>query len=147
MKFIFYISLILFFCTISAAAQQQVQSGEIIVDINTLKNYSGSARVSLYNSKDGFPIKPEKAFKTIIINLEKDGARARFTDIPFGEYAAAVLHDENKNGKMDLNWMMLPKEGFGASNIMEKQTMPPAFIDAKFLLNSVKRILKVRIHY
>lgn len=147
MKFRFYISLILFFYAISAAAQPQVQTGEIIVDVSTLKNYSGLARVCLYSSNDGFPMKSEKAFKTIVINLEKDGARARFVDIPYGEYAAAVLHDENKNGKMDLSWMMLPKEGFGASNIMEKRIIPPGFNDAKFLFHSEKIILKVHIHY
>ena len=124
-----------------------MQRGEIIVDINNLKNYSGLARVCLYSSNDGFPIKSEKAFKTIVINLEKDGVRARFVDIPYGEYAVAVLHDENKNGKMDLSWMMLPEEGFGASNIMGKRTIPPAFDDAKFLLHSEERILKVHIHY
>lgn len=147
MKFIFNIFFILFFCAISFAAQPQVQTGEIIVDINNLKNDSGSARVSLYNSNDGFPMKSERAFKTIVINLEKDGARARFVDIPYGEYAAAVLHDENKNGKMDLSWMMIPKEGFGASNIMEKRIIPPGFNDAKFLFHSEKIILKVHIHY
>ncbi len=137
----------LFFCAISAGAQQQMQRGKIIVEINNLKNYSGSARVSLYNSSDGFPIKSEKAFKTVIINLEKDGAVARFMDIPYGEYAAAALHDENINGRMDLSWMMIPKEGFGASNIMEKRIIPPGFNDAKFLFHSEKIILKVHMHY
>ena len=124
-----------------------MQRGEIIVDINNLKNYSGLARVCLYSSNDGFPMKSEKAFKTIVINLEKDGARARFVDIPYGEYAAAVFHDENKNGKMDLNWMMLPEEGFGASNVMKKRFMPPGFKDAKFVLDSEETELKIRVHY
>ncbi|MDT8318599.1 MAG: DUF2141 domain-containing protein [bacterium] len=115
--------------------------------MSALKSHSGLARVSLYSSDDGFPIKPEKAFKTIVIDLEKEGASARFSDIPYGEYAAAVLHDENKNGSMDLSWMMLPLEGFGASNVMEKRSIPPSFNDAKFLLNSEERILKVCIHY
>ena len=147
MKFISYIFIILFFCAISAGAQQQMQRGEIIVEINNLKNYSGLARVSLYNSNDGFPMKFEKAFKTVIINLEKDGAVARFIDIPYGEYAAAVLHDENKNGKMDLSWMMFPKEGFGASNVMKKRTIPPGFKDARFVLDSEETKLKIRVYY
>jgi len=81
------------------------------------------------------------------VNLEKEGARARFSDIPYGEYAAAVLHDENENGRMDLNWMMIPEEGFGASNIVKKRTMPPAFNDAKFIFHSEERIVKIQIHY
>lgn len=147
MKYIFYISLILFFCSTAASGQQQMQSGEIIVEINTLKSHTGLARVSLYNSNDGFPIKSKKAFKTIVINLEKGAAKAIFPDIPYGEYAVAILHDENKNGRMDFSWRMLPDEGFGASNMMEKQFIPPAFKDAKFVFQSEEKILKVLMHY
>lgn len=147
MKYICYISLILFFCSTAASGQQQMQSGEIIVEINTLKNHTGRARVSLYNSNDGFPIKSEKAFKTIVIDLEKGDTKAIFPDIPYGEYAVAVLHDENKNGRMDFSWMMHPDEGFGASNMMEKQFIPPVFKDAKFALHSEERTLKVLVHY
>lgn len=147
MKLIFYIGMILFLCSATASGEEQTETGDIIVDISALKSHSGLARVSLYNSNDGFPIKSEKAFKTIVVNLEKEGASARFSDIPYGEYAAAVLHDENKNGRMDLSWMMLPEEGFGASNVMKKRFIPPAFNDAKFILHSEERILEVRIHY
>lgn len=143
----FYISLILFFSSTTVYGQRQMQLGVIIVEMSTLKNHTGLARVSLYNSNDGFPIKSKKAFKSIVIDLEKGDTKAIFSDIPYGEYAVAVLHDENKNGRMDFSWMMYPEEGFGASNMMEKQFIPPAFKDAKFAFNSEERTLKVLMHY
>ena len=129
------------------AGQQEFQTGSIVVEVEALRNYSGSVRVSLYDSKEGFPTKPEKAFRTVVRDIEKGMVRVTFVDIPYGEYAAAALHDENKNGRMDLNWIMLPKEGFGASNIMQKRFMPPAFNDAKFVLDSEETELKIRVHY
>ncbi len=148
MKFISLITLIISFCSISVySGQQQFQTGKIIVAVEALKNDSGAVRVSLYNSTEGFPTKSKKALQTVVADIEKGRARATFKDIPYGEYAVAVLHDENKNGKMDLNWMMLPKEGFGASNVIQKRFIPPSFNDAKFVLHSEERILKVHIHY
>ena len=148
MKFIPLITLIISFCSIFVyAGQKQFQTGKIIVAVEALRNDSGAVRISLYNSKEGFPTKPEKALQTIVTDIEKGRARATFEDISYSEYAAAVLHDENGNGKMDFRWLMLPAEGFGASNILEKRTIPPAFKDAKFVLNSEEIKMKIRIHY
>jgi len=36
--------------------------------------------------------------------------------IPPGTYAIACYHDENDNGKLDTNFLGIPKEGTGASN-------------------------------
>ena len=147
MKFLPYISLILLLCPASLCGQPQVPSGKIIVNIKTLKSRTGLARVSLYDKEEGFPVKSEKAFKTIVIDLEKGAARAVFSDIPYGEYALAVLHDENRNGRMDFSWMMLPKEGFGASNIIKKRFMPPPFKDASFVFNSGERRVTILMYY
>ena len=40
-----------------------------------------------------------------------------FTNIPFGEYAICVFHDENENGFIDTNFMGMPKEHVAASNM------------------------------
>ena len=41
-----------------------------------------------------------------------------FDSIPDGEYAISLLHDENENGDMDLNFIGYPLEGFGLANII-----------------------------
>jgi len=33
-----------------------------------------------------------------------------------GKYAVSVFHDENSNGKLDTNFLGIPREGVGASN-------------------------------
>ena len=148
MKFIPLVTLIISFCSISLyAGQQQLKKGSVVVAVESLRSDSGTVRVSLYSSKEGFPMKSEKALQTVVASIKEGRARAAFHDMPYGTYAAAVLHDENGNGRMDFSWMMFPREGFGASNIKEKRMLPPPFGDSKFLLDSEQRMLKVVVHY
>ena len=57
-------------------------------------------------------------------------------EIPEGEYAIAVFHDENTNGKLDTNFLGIPKEQYGFSNHAKGQMKPPKFEDAKFKLTN-----------
>ena len=37
-------------------------------------------------------------------------------NLPAGNYAVQVMHDENENNKLDTNFMGMPIEGYGFSN-------------------------------
>jgi len=39
-----------------------------------------------------------------------------FPGVAAGTYAVSAFHDENSNGKLDRNFMGIPREGVGASN-------------------------------
>ena len=59
------------------------------------------------------------------------GETAKFTfkDLKPGRYAVMVTHDENGNGKLDMNVMGMPLEGYGFSNnpaVMRKPTWQEA---------------------
>ena len=43
-----------------------------------------------------------------------------------------MSHDENSNGKLDRNFVGMPKEGVGASNDAKGSFGPPKFADARF---------------
>jgi uncharacterized protein (DUF2141 family) len=65
-------------------------------------------------------------------------------DLPAGEYAVQVLHDENDNGKLDTNFMGMPTEGYGFSN--NPQVMRRAHFDeAKFPLGEAAASIVVRL--
>jgi uncharacterized protein (DUF2141 family) len=51
--------------------------------------------------------------------------------LPPGDYAIAVIHDENANGKMDF-FMAIPREGVGFSRNPALRFGPPAFKSAVF---------------
>jgi len=69
-----------------------------------------------------------------------------FKNIPSGKYAINILHDENKNGKIDKGFI-LPIEGIGFSNFQSiGLTNRPNFSKASFELNENKTI-NVKVIY
>ena len=58
-----------------------------------------------------------------------------FNNIPKGNYAVFILHDENKNGKIDKKFI-LPIEGIGFSNYQNiNLTNRPSFSKASFKID------------
>jgi uncharacterized protein (DUF2141 family) len=63
-----------------------------------------------------------------------DGGRAVcvFANVPPGTYSGGAFHDANDNGKLDTNWIGIPKEGVASSNNAKGRMGPPKFKDAAF---------------
>lgn len=55
-----------------------------------------------------------------------------FKAVHDGTYAISSFNDENGNGKLDTNFLGIPKEGTGASNNAPANFGPPKWADAKF---------------
>jgi len=70
-----------------------------------------------------------------------------FEDLPFGEYAVSLMHDENRNGKIDTNFLGIPKEGYGASNDAKAVLGPPKYADARFLLDKPDMTMEIKVKY
>ncbi|MEP6360832.1 MAG: DUF2141 domain-containing protein, partial [Balneola sp.] len=81
-----------------------------IEGINELK---GEIRIAMFDSKEKYTKDPIHA-----IVLPVDSTTIIWTQemLPFGEYAIAVYHDKNENGKIDTNLLGIPKEDYGFSN-------------------------------
>lgn len=123
------------------------ESGTLVVNMYGFRNKNGKAMVSLYNSKDGFPLKPGRAYKRAETKIISNLARHVFEGLPAGEYAVSVAHDENGNGEVDTNWIGIPKEGVGASNNAKGRMGPPKFKNAKFSVpagGEAKQNIKIR---
>lgn len=129
------------------AEERPLPKGSITVEVNGLRSNAGEVRVNLYDSKDGFPSEPEKAVMTLVSKIDNNRAKVVFKDIRIGNYAISVLHDENGNGRVDLNWLMIPKEGIGASNNPNFSIGPPGFNDAKFELSSEEMSIIIKVRY
>jgi len=74
-------------------------------------------------------------------------ARCDFEGIPSGTYALVVLHDENMNGKMDINWLRVPKEGYGFSSDAKAAFGAPSFSDASFVYDGKTLDLTITLRY
>src|SRR5262249_2772539 len=127
--------LLAFFLTSSPRARPQVQPPQasiIHVEITGLRNDMGQVHCALYSSPDGFPKDSKKAVAHVTSAISHQHAVSEFSGIAPGSYAVSVFHDENSNGKLDANFMGIPREGVGASNNAKGHLGPPKFHDAAF---------------
>lgn len=121
--------------------------GRIVVTIAGFKSDNGWMRISLFSSKKGFPGKHELAVSAGSRAIKGRTSSFVFEGVPHGTYAIAVLHDENGNGKMDTNFIGIPKEGGGTSRDARARFGPPSYDDAKFVLRESALRLQVRMQY
>jgi|ERR1700685_319365 uncharacterized protein (DUF2141 family) len=104
----------------------------IRVVVKGLRNNDGRVGCSLYNGPDGFPREKKKQFRGMWTPKHNNVAVCDFTGVPAGTYAVTVLDDTNMNGKMDFNFIGLPKKGYGFSNDAKATLSPPSFSAASF---------------
>jgi uncharacterized protein (DUF2141 family) len=136
----------LFLLASGASAPAYSQSYLIKVTITGLHSDKGKLYLSIYNSEKGYPKDPAAAYRLTNAEIHSGKSTVLLAGIPPGTYAIACYHDENDNGKIDLNFLGIPKEGTGASNDAKGSFGPPKFRDAKFRLGS-DTSLAVRMNY
>ena len=114
--FIFYFLLIPFGIAISINSKKTSIPILISVTIKDIKTSNGQILMGIYKDDVSFdkeiPYKKVQAFKTKIAN----GTLVVEVKLEPGKYGISLMDDENFNGKMDYNFIGIPKEGFGFSN-------------------------------
>jgi uncharacterized protein (DUF2141 family) len=121
--------------------------GTLIIEINKLENSKGSIQLSLFKSSEGFPNEYKKSFRYLTAPSVTGLNKIEMKDIPFGNYALAVLHDENNDFELDTNFLGIPTEGYGFSNNVKGLFGPPDYDEAKFKFNESSKILKIILNY
>jgi uncharacterized protein (DUF2141 family) len=121
----------------------------LTVRVMGARNTKGKIGVTLFRNAQGFPDDTSKAIRRESVEIDPNtmSAQVTFKDLPQGTFAVSVLHDENGNGKMDKNFVGMPKEGYGASNNPKKKKRPPTFDEAKFSLNSEEQTIEITLIY
>lgn len=108
------------------------QNHKINVEIINVKNNNGNLMVAIYSGAENFL---KKRFDSRTVEIKGQKGVVAFENIPAGEYAVSVYHDENENKKLDTGWFGIPKEGYGNSNNPKVRMGPPKYEDAKFQLS------------
>jgi uncharacterized protein (DUF2141 family) len=122
-------------------------SGDLTLYIQGCRNDKGYLLVSLFNQSSGYPADAQKAFKKIRVPVKKGITVIEWKEIPEGNYAIAVLHDENEDGKMNTSLIGLPKEGYAFSNNAMGLAGPPSFTKASFEIKSSGTLHRVQLRY
>lgn len=133
---------------LAGPAAAQLASGNVIqVAVGGLRSDKGQIMCALYASAEGFPKDGDKALAHASSPIANGRGVCDFAGIRPGVYAVSVFHDENSNGKLDANWMGIPREGVGASNDAKGRFGPPNFDDAAFRFPGGRLEIKITMKY
>ena len=122
-------------------------NGDLIVRIEGLRNTNGYVQVLLFNHAEDYPIHADGVYRMHTLLFKSQVIECRFNNIPLGDYALAVIHDENANYELDLGLLGIPSEGVTASNGAKGFFGPPQWKDAKFLMDTPQYNVTLKMHY
>jgi len=143
-----FFAVLVFASFLAAALAQSSSCSGIHVKVLNIRNSAGTVACALFESPDGFPIEFLRyATNIMAIKIRDAQARCDFLNIPPGTYALAVTHDENRDGKLDTDWLGAPTECYGFSNDAKAMLGPPSFSAARFQYDGQDMELTITLHY
>jgi len=104
--------------------------GTVDVKIEGLTSAKGVVQLVICAPDGGFPDCKDRAVRSATLPIRNKAATAHFSGLTPGEYAIAVFHDANGNGKLD-TFLGIPQEGFGFSRNPSLKPRAPRFGEAR----------------
>jgi uncharacterized protein (DUF2141 family) len=117
---------------------------QLTIEIKNIPSTKGNLFIGLYQPKNEFPVFG-KQYIGKVVPITGKTMTYTFKDLPQGEYALAIYHDENKNSKLDKNMLGVPTEYYGFSNNARRTFSAPSFEEASFdLKKDVKQSIFIK---
>lgn len=138
-------AIVLSFCSNLALASN---TGSIILHISGLRNNNGVVRVALFDSSKNYSMdkgSADHSFKKMIAPINNKESTATIENLPYGEYAIKLFHDEDNSGRFLTNSFGIPKVEYGFSNNAHGLFGPAPFDKAKFRLDSQKLDMNIKM--
>ncbi len=117
-------------------------AADLTIRVDEAKAAGGVIMVAVFNSEGSFLRQPAQSGGA---PAAADGTTVVIKDLPEGEYAFAVYHDANSNGKMDKNILGIPTEDYAFSNNAVGKMGPPSYATAKFSLPAAGASVRVSL--
>jgi uncharacterized protein (DUF2141 family) len=117
------------------------------VRVEGVRNERGTVRLCLWTAPGGFPDCTTAAARRENQPAAPGEMRFRLADLAPGTYAVTVFHDERNTGKVETNFLGIPRSGLGASNNPRARFGPPSFAAAAFRLTAKDGEISVRLVY
>jgi uncharacterized protein (DUF2141 family) len=122
-------------------------AADLKVHIIGLRSTQGVMRLSLYDQAETFLQAEGRLVSANLMRLQAAGASICFADLPPGQYAITVHHDENNDGKLNRNFVGIPLEGYGFSNDARSTLGPPSFTKAAVTLQNQDQVITITLRY
>ena len=114
----------------------------LTVRVTGIRNADGNIRLVLRQDENTIV-----EARQIEIDAKTLTAQTVFEKLPEGSYSVGVIHDNNKNGKLDTNEMGMPVEGYGHSNNPAQRMGPPSFNETKFSVGQPGTSIEIKLIY
>ena len=121
----------MFFLIISSLVSNE--NPQLTINIGNIGEPEGQIRIGVFNTSKGF-LKREAAIKHYYITVKNTTESIKIYDLPKGDYAFSMFHDENSDDKFNRNFFGIPKEPYGFSNNVKPRFSAPSYKVCKFSL-------------
>lgn len=106
---------------------------QLTIHVQNIKSLKGEIIIGVFNTDKDF-LKDGVAIKNYTIAIDEATETIVINDLPKGEYAVSLYHDENSDNECNRNFLGIPKEAYGFSNNVKPKFSAPSYKDCKFLL-------------
>lgn len=106
---------------------------KLTINVQNIKSLKGEIIIGVFNVDKDF-LKEGVAIKNYTIAIDEATETIVINDLPKGEYAVSLYHDENSDNECNRNFLGIPKEAYGFSNNVKPKFSAPSYKDCKFLL-------------
>jgi uncharacterized protein (DUF2141 family) len=113
--------------------------------VSNLENKKGQLFIGWYNSAESYNKRGNPVFKKTVTVSKQTEISIPFDEVPDGKYAISIFLDENGNGKMDTNFLGIPKEKYGFSNNVIPATRAARFDEAAFDIQGQTKSIPIRL--
>lgn len=113
---------------------KEVSKGDLRIKIERQRTLQGQICISLFSTAMGFPAEGRNANASLCLPASDSNQLGgiSLSQIPYGNYAIAIFHDENLDKNLNLGFFGIPTEGFGFSNNPGLRIGAPSFQESSF---------------
>ncbi|MBA6151332.1 DUF2141 domain-containing protein [Gelidibacter maritimus] len=118
---------------------------QLTVHVKNIKSLKGEIIIGVFNTDKDF-LKDGVAIKNYTISVDEVNETIVINDLPKGEYALSLYHDENSDNECNRNFLGIPKEAYGFSNNVKPKFSAPSYEECKFMLVENKTLDIILLH-
>ena len=110
------------------------------LSVKNIKHDQGKILIAIFNTEETFM---QDRYLEEAVNVTSFGDLEVKLELPYGEYAFSIFHDENDDEKLNTNLIGIPKEPYWFSNNPKITFGPPNFKETSFILGKDKYEIEI----
>ncbi len=124
-----------------------INAQTISIEITNIRSKKGKIVVAVFKNNEDFKKEITFSDKSYSKCNVKNGNLTIKQKLKPGIYGISILDDKNNDGKMEYNFIGLPKEGYGFSNFFHRGMNRPEFEDFDFIVGKENKTVYVKMKY